>query len=42
MLFIERFQKGNLINKNVAESLKTTSPWKPRFYIQPKIHKEDN
>ena len=29
----ERFQKENLIIKNVVEGLKTTSPWTPRFYI---------
>ena len=39
---IERFQKENLITKNVTEGLKTTSPWTPRFYIQPKIHKQGN
>ena len=38
----ERFQKENLITKNVAEGLRTTSPRTPRFYIQPKIHKQDN
>ena len=39
---IERFQKENLITKNVAEGLKTTSPRTPRFYIQSKIHKQGN
>ena len=38
----ESFQKGNLITKNIAERLKTTSPQTPRFYIQPKIHKQGN
>ena len=37
-----RFQKENLITKNVAEGLRTTSPRTPRFYIQHKIHKECN
>ena len=37
-----RFQKENLINKNVAEGHRTTSPRTPRFYIQPKIRKEGN
>ena len=39
---IERFQKENLITKSVAEGLKTTLPRTPRFYIQPKIHKQGN
>ena len=39
---IESFQKENLITKNVAKWLKTTSPWTPRFYIQRKIHKQGN
>ena len=39
---IERFQKENIITKNVAEGLKTTSSRTPRFYIQPKIHKQGN
>ena len=30
---IERFQKENLITKNVAEGRKTTSPRTTRFYI---------
>ena len=36
----ERFQKENLMTKNVAEGLKTSSPRTPRFYIQRKIHKQ--
>lgn len=32
----------NLITKYVAEELKTTSARTPRFYIQSKIHKQDN
>ena len=39
---IERFQKKNLIIKNVAEELKTASPRTPRFYIQPKIYQQNN
>ena len=39
---IERFQKKNLMTKNLVEGLKTTSPWTPRFYSQPKIHKQGN
>ena len=37
---IERFQKENLMTNNVAKRLKTSSPRTPRFYIQPKIHKQ--
>ena len=36
----ERFQKENLMTKNVAEGLKNSSPRTPRFYIQRKIHKQ--
>ena len=36
------FQRENLINKNVAEGLETTSPRSPRFCIQPELHKQDN
>ena len=32
------FEKKNPITKHEAEGLKTT----PRFYIQPKIHKQSN
>ena len=39
---IEKFQKENLITKNVAEGLKTTSSRTPRFHIQPKLHKQGN
>ena len=39
---VGRFQKENLITKNVAEGLKTTSTRTPRFYIQAKIHKQGN
>ena len=38
----ERFQKDTLITKNIAEGLKTTSSRTPKFYIQPKIHKQGN
>ena len=38
----EKFQKESLITKNVAKGLKTTSTRTPRFYIQPKLHKQDN
>ena len=36
---MERFQKDDLITKNLVKVLKTTSPLTPRFYIQSKIHK---
>ena len=39
---MERFRKGNLITKNVAEGLKTASPWMPTFCIQPKLHNQGN
>ena len=39
---IKNFQKENLITKNAAKGLKTTSPRTPRLYIQPKIHKQGN
>ena len=40
---IERFQRENVINKNVlAKRLRGTLLWTTRFYIQPKIHKQDN
>ena len=39
---MEIFENENLINKNVAGGLRNTSPGIPRFYIQPKIHKQDN
>ena len=38
----KRFQKENLITKNVAEGLKTASHRTLRLYIQPKIHKQGN
>ena len=31
-----------LINNNVLDGLKVESPRTPRFYTQPKIHKEGN
>ena len=33
---------GNLITQNVGEGLKTTSPRRSRFYVQPKIRSQDN
>ena len=40
---IERFQRENVINKNVlAKRLRGTLLWTTRFYIQPKIHEQGN
>ena len=36
---IRRFQKENLICKNIAEGMKIESPKSPRFYLKPKLHK---
>ena len=41
-LTIDRFTKEQLINGNIANGLKNTSPRTPQFYISPKIHKEGN
>ena len=37
---IKRFEKEKLIQKDIAEGLKINYPQAPRFYTQPKIHKE--
>ena len=39
---IDRFIKEQLINENIADGLKNSSPRTPQFYISPKIHKEGN
>ena len=39
---VSRFQKENLINKNISEGLKPENPKKPHFYLKPKVHQEDN
>ena len=39
---IRRFENENLFHKNLAEGIKTNSPWTTRFCTQPKIHKERN
>ena len=36
---IRRFQKENLICKNIAEGMKIESPKSPQFYLKPKLHK---
>ena len=39
---IDRFNKDQLINENIANGLTNPSPRTPQFHISPKIHKEDN
>ena len=39
---ISRFQKENLLTKNISQGLKTGNPKTPLFYLKPKIHKEGN
>ena len=39
---ISRFQKENLLSKNISEGLKGKNPKTPHFYLQPKVHKEGN
>ena len=39
---IERIKNQKLINQKVAESLKRNDPKTPKFYLQPKMHKEGN
>ena len=39
---ISRFQKENLLSKNISEGLKTENPKTPHFYIKPKVHKNGN
>ena len=39
---IDRFKKENLISNKLADGLKSVNPKTPKFYISPKIHKENN
>ena len=39
---IDRFKKENLLFKKLADGLKSVNPKTPKFYISPKIHKENN
>ena len=39
---ISRFQKENLLSKNISEGLKTENPMSPHFYLKPKVQKESN
>ena len=40
--FTLRFQKENLLSKNISEGLKTDNPKTPHFYLKRKVDKEDN
>ena len=39
---IDRFKKENVLFKKLADGLKSVIPKIPKFYISPKIHKENN
>ena len=39
---IDRFKKENLLSRKLADGLKSVNPKTPKFYISPKIHKENN
>ena len=39
---IDRFKKQNLLSKKLADGLKSVNPKTSKFYISPKIHKENN
>ena len=39
---ISRFKKENLLSNKLADGLKPVNPKTPKFYISPKIHKENN
>ena len=39
---IDRFKKENLFSKILADGLKSVNPKPPKFYISPKIHKQNN
>ena len=39
---ISRFQKENLLSKNISDGLKTENPKTPHFYLKPKVHNEGN
>ena len=38
----DRFKSENLLTKKLADGLKSINPKPPKFYISPKIHKENN
>ena len=39
---VERFKKDNSIPPKLADGLITSNPRSSKFYISPKIHKENN
>ena len=39
---MNRFKKRNLLSKKLADGLKSVNAKTPKFYISPKIHKENN
>ena len=39
---LDQFKNENLLSKRTAEGLKVINPKTPKFYITPKIHKENN
>ena len=39
---LEEFKKNNELDEDIAEGLKPLKPRTPRFYLLPKIHKENN
>ena len=39
---IDRFKNEDLLSKKLADGLKFVNPKTPKFYISPKIHKENN
>ena len=39
---LEEFKKNNELDEDIAEGLKPLEPCTPRFYLLPKIHKENN
>ena len=39
---LDRFKNESLLSKKTAEGLKVINPKTPKFYITPKIHKENN
>ena len=39
---INKFVKENLLAKNLGKSLINEEPKTPKFYLNPKVHKENN
>ena len=42
MIYAERFKKENLIYKKQSKGLKCVNSKMAKFYISPKVHKENN